>query len=690
MYFKIAIGNVHKSIRDYGIYFITLVFGVCVFYAFNSITQQSAVLEFSASQREMLQLLSALIGGVSVFIAIVLGFLIVYASRYLIRRRKKEFGTYLLLGMPTGKVSRIIIYETLLVGLFSLVVGLVVGVGLSQLLLYVSAALFEVSITTFNFVVSSEALVMTVVYFAAIFLVALIFNTVTVSHYKLINLINAEKKNEGIKLRNIPLSIAFFLIAVAMIGVAYYLLIDNGMSEINDQFTACTVLVCAGTVLLFYSLAGFLLRAVQSKEKLYLRGLNMFILRQLNSKINTAFISISLVCIILFLAIMSICGGFGMVTSFNNSLTSATVYDASFVYYYGDGTEVGDSGGNEEAAKDDFDMQRAFERQVEGWDTLVAHAAQVDLYVSDANLQDMVDATDYSLNESLYRANFSERYLEMVSISDFNDLRVLNDLEPIDLASDGYMLWSDSEEIKGLYEAFLDQHDSITVAGQKLYTADEPLQTLSLRTAAAGMLIGAVIVPDEVIPVDSPYTLSCLNVMYNGEREKVEPLFQDAVDKAYGGDNKISAWPFYQAISAVQMYEQNVGLTAIITYLAIYIGFVLLIACAAILALQQLSEAADNVLRYSLLEKIGVEHSMMNKALLTQIGIYFVFPLVVALCHSGVALYVLNNVLSLIGISNLSVPIMVTLALLVLVYGGYFLVTYFGSRSIVHQKITSC
>lgn len=689
MYFKIAVGNVHKSIRDYGIYFITLVFGVCVFYAFNSITVQDAVLDFSTSQRQMIQLLSMLINGVSVFIAVVLGFLIVYASRYLIRRRKKEFGTYLLLGMPTGKVSRIIVYETLLVGLFSLAVGLIVGIGLSQLLLYVTAALFTITFDTFNFVLSTEALLMTVAYFAIIFLVALVFNTITVSRYKLIDLINAHKKNEGVKLRNIPLAVVLFLISVAMIGVAYYLLIDNGMAQFDEQFAASTALVCVGTFLLFYSLAGFLLRAVQANKKLYLRGLNMFTMRQLSSKINTTFFLISLVCITLFLAIMATCGGFGMVTSFNNSMASSTKYDASFVSYYG-GYSADDAAFEtwiEEATADEMNIERALERDVDGWDDLVADAAEYKLYDSDVNLEYVVDNTDYNLSSSLYSSDFGESYLAMVPISEFNELLRLNGLDSIELGSDQYLLWCDFEEVKGLYQAFLDQHDSLSVLGHDLKTADQPLQTVLSRTAMQGMMAGGVIVPDEIIPEDMPYLYGCLNVMYDGERTEVEPLFTEAVDNAF--PEGLLGWPVNSISTAEFMYEQSAGLTAIITYLAIYVGFVLLIACAAMLALQQLSEAADNVSRYGLLEKIGVEHAMMNKALFMQVGVYFIFPLVVALCHSGVALSVLNNVLALLGISNLTGPLLITLGLLVVVYGGYFLVTYFGSRSIIHQKISA-
>lgn len=688
MYFKLALGNVRKSIRDYGIYFLTLVFGVCVFYAFNSIKEQNVVLALNESQDQMIELLSTLIGGVSVFIAVVLGFLIVYASRYLIRRRKKEFGTYLMLGMPSGKVSRIIVYETLSVGLISLAIGVLAGIALSQVLLYITALMFEIKMDMFVFVFSAESLTQTLVYFGVIFLVALLFNAISVSRYKLIDLINADKKNEGVKLRSLSLSVVIFIVSLVLIGVAYYLLIDNGLREFDSQFAASTALVCVGTVLFFFSLSGFLLRAIQSNKKLYFKGLNMFTLRQLSSKVNTAFLSISLVCMALFLAITSTCGGFAMVNTFNNSLIEATAYDASFVSYVG-GAPYLDADSNAEsewfkgATAADYDMEKTLSEQVDGWDSLVEATGQTTFYDSDVAMGEIIDKTDVQISNSLYAANFDSTYVQMASLSDLNAQLELSGQEPIELASDEYLFWCDFEELQDLYKGYAEQVGTLETQGRTLRPSEHPLVTHVTETANSGMNRGTIVVPDEVIGEDAPAYYLLLNVMYNGERSEVEPSFVEAIEEAY---SVAPGWPYTRMLTAVEMYDQNAGLTAMITYLAIYIGFVLLITCAAILALQQLSESADNIARYALLEKIGTERKMMNTALAAQIGIYFIFPLILALCHSFVALSVVTEVVSLMGHMDILGPLAITTALFVLVYGGYFLITYFASRSMIHQK----
>ena len=296
MYARIALGNVRKSFRDFSVFFLTLAFGVCVFYAFGSITDQAAVIQMAADQRRMVQALADILSGLSVFVVVILGFLVVYANRFLIRRRKREFGIYLTLGMDIRHVSWIIVIETLVVGVVALGVGLLLGLALSQVMMYVTAGLFEATIRGFVFAFSPAAALSTVACFAGIFLVTLVFNVSTVSRYKLIDLINADKVSEKVRLRSLPLSVVLFHATLALIGVAYKTLLEHGMMEEGPYFAIATGLVTVGTLLFFFSISGFALRALQASPRAYLSGLNMFVMRQLNSRINTAWLSISLVC----------------------------------------------------------------------------------------------------------------------------------------------------------------------------------------------------------------------------------------------------------------------------------------------------------------------------------------------------------------------------------------------------------
>lgn len=132
MFAKLAAANVRKSARDFAIYFFTLALGIAVFYAFNSIADSSAVDAINQDSRQMIELLGTLISGVSVFIAFILAFLVVYANRFLIRRRNKEFALYLTLGMQKSDLFKVSAAETLIVGVCSLAVGLAAGLALAQ------------------------------------------------------------------------------------------------------------------------------------------------------------------------------------------------------------------------------------------------------------------------------------------------------------------------------------------------------------------------------------------------------------------------------------------------------------------------------------------------------------------------------------------------------------------------------
>ena len=200
MLFKLSLKNISKSIKDYAIYFFTLILGVAIFYVFNAIDDQSVMMKVSSTTAEIIKLMTNVLSGVSVFVSIILAFLIVYASRFLIKRRNKEFGVYLTLGMSKKKISLILFIETLIIGIVSLVVGLGIGFLLSQLMSILVANMFEADLTRFQFVFSTNACIKTLIYFSIMYFVVMIFNTINISKCKLIDLMHSNKKSEKIKL----------------------------------------------------------------------------------------------------------------------------------------------------------------------------------------------------------------------------------------------------------------------------------------------------------------------------------------------------------------------------------------------------------------------------------------------------------------------------------------------------------
>lgn len=203
MFIKLSLRNIQRSMKDYTIYFFTLVLGIAMFYMFNSIESQTVMMNISASTKEIIQLMLSILSGVSVFVSCILAFLIIYANRFLMKRRKKEFAIYMTLGMGKRQISSIILCETLFIGFISLVVGILVGIILSQVMSVFVAGMFEVDMTRFEFIFSQSAMIKTILYFAIIYLIVMIFNIFFIGKQELIDLFISHNKNETIKARNL-------------------------------------------------------------------------------------------------------------------------------------------------------------------------------------------------------------------------------------------------------------------------------------------------------------------------------------------------------------------------------------------------------------------------------------------------------------------------------------------------------
>lgn len=726
MYFKLSVRNIRRSVRDYAIYFVTLVFGVAVFYAFNSIGSQKILFDLEAgASGDMFELTQELISMFSAVIAFVLGFLIVYANRFLIKRRKHEFGIYLTLGMNPGDVSRIVLYETAIVGLVSLVVGLVCGVLLSQALSFVTAGLFNLNMTTYQFVFSKEAFVITLACFVVIYVVVALFNLRSVRSYKLIDLLSASTKNERNPVRNPWACLAVFVVAVGIIAAAYWQLSENGMVELDEQFTLATVLMLVGTLLFFWSLAGFTIALLTRLRGVYLRGLAVFTVRQIASKVNTAFVSLWVVCVMLFIAITTFSTGMGLIEVFCGGIERATPYDATMradIYFNASNPQSSlrpDSDSPKDRADAlaaekpevyaegesyNWNMEAKLRDVIPNWDDIVRTAVQVDMWeVPRCKYAPLLDETGMSSGLSDTDTSIRESNLNVMSLSQFNALCELLGQKTYALEDDQYLIANNMATFDDIARAAARQGVELDMCGHRLSAVDDVASVQLFNSSMEGTALD-IVVPDYLvaelrgagaIPLQSYLNVAYVTPGYEGDQALAKALalafpLEGAQDLeggyAHADDSYTRGlWPTTSVYTHVEMVSQSDGLRMMITYLALYIGFVFLIATAAILAIQQLSEAADSQPRYKLLSRLGCDSRMLSRSLFTQVLVYFLAPLLVAVCHTACAITVLSdNLFTALG-TPVQGPILMAAGFTLLIYGGYFLVTYFTSRSIVRQ-----
>ena len=697
MLFKLSFRNMKKSFKDYAIYFLTLVLGVAIFYMFNSIDSQQAMIEVSQSTREMIQLLIQMLGMVSVFIAIVLGFLIVYANNFLINRRKREFGIYMSLGMGRRQISGIILLETILIGILSLAVGLFIGIFASQFMSILVAKLFEADMSEFTFVFSKDACIKTCIYFAVMYIAVIIFNTLTISRYKLINLLTAVKKNEKVKLKNPIISILIFIASSVLLGYAYYL-VTGGVYELRtgEQLLKPILMGVIGTVGVFWSLSGFILRLIQTRKSVYLKGTNMFVLRQLNNKINTNIVSMTVICLMLFMTISALSSSLSIQSALDSQLEKFTPVDVNLYKT----AYLPESYVSSYSGKTIYNT----EEQIEDSKHPVSYTLETNGYDMN-NLKDIVEIPIYAIPEWTLKYSLGNYYEKaksqfsmltydtpesVIKISDYNKIAKLYGEEEYSLNDDEYIVLCDFEQMIDLRNETLAQNSNIQINGKTYHAKYNECQDGFVFMSTSNMNAGIILVPDsfEIKEENTEQYFLAANYNAETEEEKIElnNVLAGEVDSELF-DNLSEKEINLEGMTKISLTEASKGLSTIIIFIAIYLGIVFLIASSAILALKQLTESSDNKQRYTILRKIGCDEKMINQALFRQIFIFFMMPLTLAIVHSIFGIkFILSILAALASPDELLPSIIVTAVIIGAIYGLYFLATYFGSKNIIKEE----
>ena len=611
MFFKLARRNVTRSLKDYSVYFLTLTLGVSLFYVFNSLEGQWAMQMLAKSAHYMVESILIFMNIFSAFVSVVLACLVLYANTFLMKRRKRELGTYFLLGLPAGRVSLLLVLETLLIGLMALATGLVLGVLLAQGLGLLTIAMFSAypAGEQFALVLSVKAIGKTVLYFGVIFLVVMILTGVSVSRAKLIDLMQGARKNEEMKERPLWTSVLTFLAGVALLVVAYAMLLIRGMLYIDPLFFLMLALGTLGTLLFFRSLSGVLLRVVKGHKKLYYRGLNMFVLRQFNSRIHTTYLSMTVICLLLLLAIGVTACCVGLNDTIEQNTSSAAPYDVTIQNYSGD-TTVADLPAR--LAESGFDP------------ALLGEQHDFLFYYNDPAVTGIPADDAYAV----------------VLLSDYNALMALQGGQA--LTGDGLPLVTDQAIVTG-YSGM----------NRYLVAPDSWAEALQVRRQ-----------------------VFCAN--YRGDKQTAEDALAAACSSPAFSDGLTLSLD-----TRIGIYTENMGSKILVLFMGLYLGMVFLLTAAAVLALQQLSQAADNVPRYQILSRLGVPERMRDRSVLTQVALSFFLPLALAVVHSIVGMTAANAVISAVGRVDSVRSSLVTAGFLVLIYGAYFLATCFGARRIV-------
>lgn len=726
---KLAWGNVRRAGRDYLVYLLTLTLGVTVFYAFNTISMQVDIA--GIDEEGLAQVMGSMLGYLTYFLAGVMAFLMVYANNFIMKRRKKEFGLYQVLGMGRERVATIMALETVIVSVVAFVAGIVLGVGLSQLMTFFTASLFKTQIANFHFFFSVHAFNLTLACMLVMFVLTLLLNLRAVRRTKLIELMGAERRNESIKTRNPWIAIAIFAVGVVLVGVAYYRLLRDGfpltatdskLQEAMNQFGITTAMVTVGTFALFWGLSGMLIKLLQSLRGVYWRGLNMFIVRQLAAKVNTVCFSMGVIAMILFLAITSVTCGMSIASVMNENLERYSPADMSqtYVYYTPDRLDyykeyVNPSEADRMVLADTtVDLYPAWHGKDKSADNndetgkkvniadVAGEHVQIDSYLSypfggsspSVSAGEMCKTMGEKLPKAFGGSKPDAIGLFVTPASQYNKLRQMMGEEPVSIGRDQYLLTCDmGGELIDLYTKYMAGGHALTLGGHTLKPATDKSDedTAAIANSAMGSNPGTVVVADELLSQLNlqPYSSSLLVNYKQGmdTTEVDESIEYTVLDNLLVDGKEPGSWGIF--ITRSEMYTQAAQMNGLISYLAIYIGFVLVVACAAILSIQQLSNVADGSRSYRVLAQIGCDDRQIRHSVMAQQAVFFLFPLAVGLAHSFVALKVIIELVSIFGNMSIGGTVGLTCAIFLAAYGGYFLVTYLMSTGMVRAAMAT-
>lgn len=680
MLFKLSLKNISKSIKDYAIYFFTLILGVAIFYVFNAIDDQSVMMKVSSTTAEIIKLMTNVLSGVSVFVSIILAFLIVYASRFLIKRRNKEFGVYLTLGMSKKKISLILFIETLIIGIVSLVVGLGIGFLLSQLMSILVANMFEADLTRFQFVFSTNACIKTLIYFSIMYFVVMIFNTINISKCKLIDLMHSNKKSEKIKLKNPLFCTIVFIISCIALGFAYYQVTGGieKMTYANSIFVPMGI-GAVSTFFVFWSLSGLLLKIFISMKNTYYKGLNSFTLRQFSSKINTMTFSMTIICLMLFITICVLSSALSMKNSLNKNFIDFSPRDIELSKRCNVNQEESDiTDIQKENLK--LSIEEAFKKFGFDFNSNLKNIVKFSLYYDDnVTLKSTLGSYHEIANKQYPFLNYSD-YIILVKNSDYNNIADSFHLEKVKLEDNEYVVVGNYSSIINIKNEALERNTKITINQKDYYPKYKKAINGFYEMGSQETEAGFIVLPDNALK-DEQKIRNQIIADYNGNPDDIESTI-NSITK----NNQFYIDYGITINTKKDIREASIGLGAVVTFLGLYLGIIFLISCAAILALKELSESSDNVEKFKMLRRIGVDEAMINKALFRQVGIFFMFPLILASIHSVFGIMFCNNILKTMGVNFNLKSVIITALFIIFIYGGYFFITYICSKNIIKEK----
>ena len=646
---KLALRNIKRSINDYILYVITITLIISLMFAFNSMMFSDLILGMNVHMADYKTLLVLF----SIIVLVVVAWLVNYMTKFMLERRSKEFGTYLILGMENKDVSKLFFYENIIFGVIALVLGCFIGSFVFQGLLIIITAFFgEEYRLKAEF--SIAAMLLTVFYYFIIQILVVFRNNKYLKKLKIHDLMKAEKVNEQVQVKHVTRNVILFVLSIAAGVVAC------------SKAPVIVVIICINFCIygFYMGISGILALLISKTNRFKYKKMHVFVFRQLSSKINTMGFTMGTNAMLFTLALLSSNYAIGL-SSFKGEIEKYAPFDVCLT---------------------DLDENENFEE--------VREMLKQDGWVKNDLVYSIYRGEEAVFGEVLKENQVSGGYFQYdtyMKVSDYNVLRSYLGLEEITLKEREYLLHCVGSVSK-YYEAWRKETPIIEIQGQEcecLGIYDEDFAQNGQNGAGY-----VVVVPDVVAEQMEVYYSQyvCDTLKETNDELYVQLTEYVSQDAEYWTTSAAREGELDHGMGLDSMYVifdnimvKNGGLVsdieaAIITVVSsiFYVALVFICVALTILAVQQLSDSVKYKYRYRVLHNMGVSEKQRAKLIWKQLLIYFGCPILMPVIISMIISFKFNDIL-LTGTQIYSGNYTffgIALALFLLVYSIYFSVTY--------------
>lgn len=662
---KLSVRNAKRQAKDYIIYFITVIISVALMFSFNSIAVSEDISELSTYMKDF----GKAILGISVIIIFVMAWLINYTMKFMLEKRSKEFGTYQILGIEKKDISNMFTLENILIGSLAFVLGVGAGLFLNQFLTSIIMNLFNQPYQI-QIVFDIKAVGLTALYFFGIFVLVLLNCRRKIKKTKLYNLLYADKKNENNVIKKSKGNIIVFITSLVLLLLAYFIN-DREFSNMSNMtgrniFIALVMLII-GIYLFYISISSFIVkRYLQNKSRKYKKS-NMFLYRNLTSKINT--MSITMETIALMFTFILVGGNVALLM--NNMLNNEIEMGYPF-----------------EITMSSLDKDFSIYKDYINKNAKVKEMYEYDLYdVHNTNIRRALDGSDF---ESRYYYDTDSVML----LKDYNKLRQMLGYEQVSLGENEAIIHS-MKTAEEKFEKYIEKNNSIEICNKKLTI--KQVNGESISQISFNGYTYCIVVPDymeQLLLNEQIETRKDGDLIYNHKLavtteeittqdfarglEELIPREEFTITSEYGGER------YEQSIERGLAYFHTKGerlseaksFYAIISFLAFYVALIFVMATATLLAIQQLSDSEKYKYRYELLKKLGMDELEINRTIFKQLFFYFAIPMLLPFILSIPIILSISKIFTIaVTIEEIIRNIGIIYGMFILVYGIYFIAT---------------